>query len=458
MIIKTFGKYNITPAIDHFKGKLYAIDSDQLSSLSKLNIKSPAVILINDKNFDMPNLLKILDLKIEGAIFQEGGGFYHPAFYLSAEGIPCTVKPEKNISFLVGKEVYFDLTNSQLKTGKDIPRHKPFDSSKYYESLDPEQYATKLSVNVCLRTIKELQYFKRLKDIGIEVDFITLFLEPIIYESGEDPYKVAKSDSTKLKHILQNYISITLDIAKKGVYVRTPEVMAHERGSKEVGAEALTELRGIAYDLHRDNSFLKFLFDLICEMASKPKYRKKLHISLAMPRSVQDVIDDNQVLKARLKEKGYNLIIGKDINLTPFPETPYWLFPTAALPQEVRDLCKEPAKEDYILDSNKKFTWGSGDLTATVMASSRDIPEMRDYLLIKSEVIAMLRESIRAWNKIGFKPDINGNLVCNSFKTYDENTDFFKFLMGSGDISISVFPFAFLDVKKLIRGLETRRK
>ena len=124
----------------------------------------------------------------------------------------------------------------------------------------------------------------------------------------------------------------------------------------------------------------------------------------------------------------------------------------------MRDLCTEPAKEDYVLDSNKKFTWGSGDLTACVMASSREIPEMGDYLSTKSEVIAMLRESIRAWNKIGFKPDINGGLVCNSFKTDEENMNFFKFIIDSGDIYISVFPSSFLDVKKLIRELETRRK
>ena len=456
MIIKTLGKYNITPPIEFFQGRLCQVSSKDLGKITDMGIEEGSVILMKDSDFSMPKIIKMLQLKPRGIIFQKGGAFYHPAIHLGVEGIPCFVGPDKNMSPFNGEIVFCDLNGGTIKINEDICDENYVDADEYYKSIEAENYSTKLNVNVCIRSARELEHFRRLKDAGITVPFITLFMEPIIYKCEGDPYVVSKSNKNKIREILREYFLLALGIAQQGVYVRTPEVTAKERGSKEKHASGLEELRGIPYDLQKDLSFIDVLFELVAELASEPGNKGRLHIALAMPRSAKDVAQASKILEAYLAGAKEKLEIGKDINLTIFAETPYWLFPTKALSDEVKQLCMESYKEEFVKDSNKKILWGTGDLTATFMASSREIPEMCDYLLTKAEVIDAMRKSIQAWNSIGFKPDINGSLACKPFKNDEDNIKFFSLIM-EGNMELSVFPNVFLEVKKLVKEAEKRK-
>ena len=448
MKIDTLGGYNVTPEITHFSGKLERLNVDDVGDPERLTFKEPTVLLLEGDTRLIPADMKVLRPNVTGVIFLEGGSFFHPALCVSAEGVPCAVKPGKDLSPHIGKQVTVDISSGQILTDEDARAYKPKEKSP----MDVTSYPTETEVSVFARSMQELRHLEGLAKKGVRPTHIVAALEPVFYKAFDDPYKLAKEGSPKLTAILKEYIVTAAEVAEKSVYVRTPEVSGVERGSSEEHISGLAELRGVPYDVQIDPSFLKYLFKVIEEVKrERPDIAKKIDVAVAMPRSSQDMTD-----AIRIMEESTSLRAGKDVNVTGFVETPYWLMPTAAQTPEMRQLTKEAVKEGTIKDQGRRIFWGTGDLNACTMASGREIPQMKGYMSHRADTLEALRKSVPEWNKLGFKVDINGGLVWRPFKTDEENMALYDMLL-HGNVGLTVKTGVFEDVKRLVHQVEKRR-
>ena len=449
MIIDTLGGYNVTPEITHFSGRLRRLNIDDVHNPDDLRFNEASVLYLEGNTTIIPQILKAQRPNVSGVLFAEGGGFFHPALCLSAEGVPCAVKPKQDITPLEGKQVTVDLSSGQILTDDDAKKFSPKHKSQI---IVDSSIRTEAEVSAYVRSMRELKYLEGIAQQGVKPKYIVLSLEPTFYETYEDPYKLVHTDPGKLTRILKPYIIKAAEIPEAMAYVRTPEITGPERGVNESHTSGIAELRGAPYDVHKDQAFFTYLFRLIEDIRKeRPDIAEKIGVVIAMPRSSDDMTES-----IRIMEQNTSLRAGQNINVTGFLENPYWFMPSSTQSPDVRRLTNEPIKEESLKDKGKNVFWGTGDLNSCMMAASREIPQMKAYLAHRADFMESMRKSIHEWSKLWFRFHLAGGPVWRPYKTDEENIQLYDILLRNG-AGVAVKPEQLLDVRRIVNEMERRR-
>ena len=115
------GVYDTVPPTNRIEGPLHMVPAGRLREGPLQQLPSDAILLVVGGEIDIPSLITVLRKPPTAVVFQEGGAFYHAAIYLSAEGIPCAVRPDSDLSDFEGQIVGLDLQDACLLTEADVP-------------------------------------------------------------------------------------------------------------------------------------------------------------------------------------------------------------------------------------------------------------------------------------------------------------------------------------------------